>query len=108
MSSDTVCKRCGHSINLNGFCNNDSCPYANWPQQVKINDLIMLTTKEIELKYQVSKRVKADNQNLNNIYDWDDSKKVKLMEDFIDSYGLKQELMAYLQEIAKDEQRRKF
>ena len=99
-----MCKRCGTTLSLNGYCNNYKCPYSDWPQSVKFSDIIMMSAKSVELKYNIKKRPQYDHNKLTgNIQNWSKSKKIMLLESFINSYGLERELIMYLQEVAERE-----
>lgn len=100
----TMCIRCGSTLSLNGYCNNYKCPYSDWPQDVRFSDLIMMSVIDVEQKYNIKKRPKfADDKLSDHIQSWDKSKTIIHLESFINSYGLKRELMIYLQEITDRE-----
>ena len=97
-----MCIRCGSTLSLNGYCNNYKCPYSDWPQRVKFSDLIMMPAKSVELKYNIKKRPQCDDNKLTgSIQNWSKSKKIMLLESFINSYGLEREVIEYLQEEAE-------
>ena len=99
-----MCKRCGSKLSLNGYCNNYKCPYSDWPQSIKLTDLILMSVKNVELKYNIKKRPQCDDNKLTgNIQNWNKSKKIMLLESFINSYGLERELIVYLQKVAERE-----
>jgi len=99
----TICKRCGSSVSLNAYCTNLKCPYSDWSQKVKFSDLIILSEKQVEQKYQIKKRPRYDDKALaDEIDNWDDARKIELLENFIESYGLDRELKVYLHKIAKE------
>lgn len=93
-----MCKRCGSTLSLNGYCNNFKCPYADWPQRVKFSDLITMSVEDIERQYKIKKRPQEnDEQIISAMQNWDMEKKLILLEQFIESYGLERELKVYLQ-----------
>ena len=76
---------------------NYKCPYSVWPQKVKFTDLVLLSAQEIEKKYNVIKKQALSDLDFNSEhFEWDDSTLVMLMEDFIRSHDLEDELKRYL------------
>ncbi|MBE9527582.1 MAG: hypothetical protein IME94_11490 [Proteobacteria bacterium] len=64
----------------------------------------MMSAKSVELKYKIKKRPQYDQNKLTgNIQNLNKSKKIMLLESFINSYGLERELIVYLQEMADRE-----
>ncbi|MCU7835443.1 MAG: hypothetical protein KZQ83_09320 [gamma proteobacterium symbiont of Taylorina sp.] len=67
-----------------------------------------MSARNIELKYKIKKRPQyndkdKDKELTNDIQHWDKSRKIILLENFINSYGLERELKIYLQEAAERE-----
>lgn len=100
------CNRCGYSLTVNGYCTNYKCSYTIWPQQVKFTDLFVLSTHEVEKKYNITKRASYnDEDKKSENFKWDDSTLIMLMEEFINSYSLEAELKAFLNRKLKEKTR---
>lgn len=41
---------------MGGYCQDETCPYSDWPQRVELEDLYEMSTSQVESKYKVSKR----------------------------------------------------
>lgn len=53
------CKKCGSDLK-DGYCTDETCPYDSWPQYVNENDMYVLSTGEMVLKYHISKRTPTE------------------------------------------------
>lgn len=45
------------------FCDDDTCPYFSWPQEVELQDTYEMTTPDIEVKYGITKREAATDES---------------------------------------------
>ncbi|MFA7219008.1 MAG: hypothetical protein WC119_00585 [Synergistaceae bacterium] len=50
-----ACEKCGSEL-IGEYCNDKTCPYSDWPQDVAVEDLCELSTLAIENKYKITKR----------------------------------------------------
>lgn len=96
-----ACKRCNSSIKVSGYCSNTKCPFTDWPQNIKFSDLITMSTIDIELKYELKKRASYNDNVSLTIQEWDKAERIRLLESFIDSYGLKREFMEFVDKMSK-------
>jgi hypothetical protein len=52
----TECDKCGSDVGKDGYCQDQTCPFSDWPQGVKVEDMETMTTAEVEAKYCCEKR----------------------------------------------------
>lgn len=58
-----LCKKCGSNL-VNSYCEDTTCPFNDWPQQVELDDLYELPGDVIERKYGVKERTHSpDNED---------------------------------------------
>lgn len=58
-NANKVCNKCGTTLDALGYCEDETCPYENWPQKVEESEIESLSTVDIELYYNIRKRIRV-------------------------------------------------
>ncbi len=57
-----VCKKCGSHLESTGYCDDSTCAYSDWPQNVAWGDMKCFSAEELEDRYGIKKRTRVSGE----------------------------------------------
>lgn len=55
-----ICQNgCSQELDIEGYCQDETCPYQDWPQKIDVGDLESMSQVDIEIRYNLCKRVRV-------------------------------------------------